>query len=123
MNCPFCKLSPEIEVLCETAEAVAFFDAYPVSKGHTLVIPKRHVASYFDLSISEQQALWLLVNRCREMLTERFHPDGFNVGINVGEDAGQSVFHVHIHLIPRYHGDVANPKGGVRGVIPGKQGY
>lgn len=101
----------------------AFFDGYPVSKGHTLIIPKRHVASYFDLTTREQRALWLLVNHCKKLLTERFHPDGFNVGINVGEAAGQSVFHVHIHLIPRYKGDVENPKGGVRGVIHEKQKY
>ena len=78
---------------------------------------------YFDLTTREQRALWLLVNHCKKLLAERFHPDGFNVGINVGEAAGQSVFHVHIHLIPRYKGDVENPKGGVRGVIPNKQKY
>ncbi len=110
-------------MLSEIATAVAFFDGYPVSKGHTLIIPKRHVENYFDLTTHEQRALWLLVNRCKKLLTERFHPDGFNVGINVGEAAGQSIFHVHIHLIPRYNGDVENPKGGVRGVIPGKQKY
>ena len=122
-DCPFCNLNPKVELLCETATAVAFFDGYPVSKGHTLIIPKRHVASYFDLTTHEQRALWLMVNNCKRVLDDRFHPDGFNVGINVGEAAGQSVFHVHIHLIPRYKGDVPNPKGGVRGVIPGKQKY
>ena len=79
-------------------------------------------ASEFGMS-EWGRALWLLVNHCKKLLTERFHPDGFNVGINVGEAAGQSVFHVHIHLIPRYKGDVENPKGGVRGVIPNKQKY
>ena len=122
-GCPFCNLNPKVELLSETATTVAFFDGYPVSKGHTLIIPKRHVANYFELTIHEQRALWLMMNRCKKMLTERFHPDGFNVGINVGEAAGQSVFHVHIHLIPRYKGDVENPKGGVRRVIPGRQGY
>ena len=81
------------------------------------------MTNYFDLTIHEQRALWLLVNRCKKILTERYNPDGFNVGINVNEAAGQSVFHVHIHLIPRYKGDVENPKGGVRGVIPFKQNY
>lgn len=122
-GCPFCKLNTKVELVCETATAVAFFDGYPVSKGHTLIIPKRHVANYFDLSDEEQQDLWHMVNHCKTVLEKRFHPDGFNVGINVNQAAGQSVFHVHIHLIPRYKGDVENPKGGVRGVIPTKQKY
>ncbi len=122
-GCPFCKLNSKVELVCETAAAVAFFDGYPVSKGHTLIIPKRHVANYFDLSDKEQQDLWIMVNHCKTILGKRFHPDGFNVGINVNEAAGQSVFHVHIHLIPRYKGDVENPKGGVRGVIPKMQKY
>jgi len=121
--CPFCELSSKLEIIAESSSAVAFLDGYPVSKGHTLIIPRRHVASYFDLTEAEQQELWQLVNRCKTILEERYHPDGFNVGINVNEAAGQSVFHVHIHLIPRYKGDVENPKGGVRGVIPGKQKY
>lgn len=122
-DCVFCQLNPKVELLSETATAVAFLDGYPVSEGHTLIVPKRHVANYFDLTIHEQRALWLLVNRCKNILTERYNPDGFNVGININESAGQSVFHVHIHLIPRYKGDVKNPKGGVRGVIPGRRGY
>ncbi|MCR5456013.1 MAG: HIT domain-containing protein [Bacteroidales bacterium] len=122
-KCPFCKLNPKVEIISETATAVAFLDGYPVSKGHTLIIPKRHVADYFELTVKEQRAIWLLVNRCKKILEDRFHPDGFNVGINVGQAAGQSVFHVHVHIIPRYKGDVENPKGGVRGVIPGKQKY
>ena len=122
-GCPFCNLSTKVELVCETATAVAFFDGYPVSKGHTLIIPKRHVANYFDLSNEEQQDLWHMVNHCKTILEKRFHPDGFNVGINVNQAAGQSVSHVHIHLIPRYKGDVENPKGGVRGVVPNKQSY
>lgn len=122
-DCPFCGLSDKIELLSETATAFAFFDGFPVSKGHTLIVPKNHTANYFDLSVHEQRALWLLVNRCKNILETRFNPSGFNVGINVGEAAGQSIFHVHIHLIPRYDGDVENPRGGVRGVIPGKQNY
>ena len=123
INCPFCHLTSKVELLSESATTVAFFDGYPVSPGHTLIIPKRHVANYFDLTETEQNSLWNMVNHCKEILTSRFHPDGFNVGINVGETAGQSVFHVHIHLIPRYKGDVENPKGGVRGVIPRNQKY
>lgn len=122
-KCPFCNLSSNINLLCESATAVAFFDGYPVSKGHVLVIPKRHVADYFELTEHEQRALWMVVNHCKKFLDLHFHPDGYNVGINDGLAAGQSVFHVHIHLIPRYNGDVDNPKGGVRGVIPNKQKY
>ena len=122
-DCPFCCLNPQVELLSETATAVAFLDAYPVSTGHTLIIPKRHIADYFELSIHEQRALWILTNHCKKILEKRYSPDGFNVGINVGAFAGQSVFHAHIHLIPRYRGDVENPKGGVRGVIPEKQKY
>ncbi len=81
------------------------------------------IANYFELTTQEQNALWQMVDHCKKILENRFLPDGFNVGINVNESAGQSVFHIHIHLIPRYKGDVANPKGGVRGVIPGKQNY
>lgn len=122
-SCPFCKLNSKVELVCETATAVAFFDGYPVSKGHTLIIPKHHVTNYFDLSDEEQQDLWQMVNHCKTILEKQFHPDGFNVGINVNQAAGQSVFHVHIHLIPRYKGDVENPKGGVRGVIPNMRVY
>lgn len=122
-GCPFCKLNLKVELVCETATAVAFLDGYPVSKGHTLITPKHHVTNYFDLSDEEQQDLWYMVNHCKTILEKRFHPDGFNVGINVNEAAGQSVFHVHIHLIPRYKGDVENPKGGVRAVILERQSY
>jgi diadenosine tetraphosphate (Ap4A) HIT family hydrolase len=122
-HCVFCQLSSNVELLCETATVVAFYDSYPVSPGHVLIIPKRHVPNYFDLSLHEQRAMWLVVNHCKNILLERFHPDGFNIGINVNEAAGQSIFHCHIHLIPRYKGDVDNPKGGVRGVIPLKQKY
>lgn len=122
-ECPFCDLNPKVELISETATAVAFLDNFPVNKGHTLIVPKRHTANYFDLSIHEQRALWLLVNRCKAIIEKRFNPDGFNIGINVGEAAGQSVFHIHIHLIPRYKGDMENPRGGVRGVIPNKRNY
>jgi diadenosine tetraphosphate (Ap4A) HIT family hydrolase len=122
-ECPFCNLNADKELVSETATTVAFLDSFPVNQGHTLIIPKRHVANYFDLSIHEQRALWLLVNRCKTIIEKRFNPDGFNIGINCGEDAGQSIFHAHIHLIPRYKGDVENPRGGVRGIIPDKQNY
>lgn len=122
-SCPFCTIHPAVEILAETPVALAILDSFPVNPGHTLIIPRRHVASYFDLSTDEQNALWQLVNTAKTLLENRFHPDGFNVGINIGETAGQSVMHVHIHLIPRYKGDVEQPRGGVRGVIQGKQSY
>ncbi len=122
-DCVFCNLDKEKELISETATAVAFLDSFPVNPGHTLIVPKRHVTDYFELTIHEQRALWLVVNRCKALIQKRFNPDGFNVGINVGEAAGQSIFHVHIHLIPRYKGDVENPRGGVRGVVPGKKEY
>ena len=122
-DCIFCNLDKEVEFLCETDTTIAFFDKFPVNKGHTLIIPKQHIENYFDLSFYEQQDLWFTVNYCKEALAKLFNPDGFNIGINIGKDAGQSIFHTHIHLIPRYKGDVENPKGGVRGVIPNKQNY
>jgi ATP adenylyltransferase len=121
--CPFCTPGGERELLTESASAYAMFDKYPVSRGHALVIPKRHVPDYFELSAHVKTACWLMVDRVKMLLAERFRPDGFNVGINVGAAAGQTVPHVHIHLIPRYRGDVDNPRGGVRHVIPGKGDY
>ena len=122
-DCPFCNIGEHVEVLFKTDTAMAILDSFPISHGHTLVIPKRHIPDYFDLTVEEQNELWQLVKRCKMILQDRFHPDGFNIGINVVEMAGQSIFHVHIHLIPRYKGDVKNPKGGVRHIIPGKGYY
>lgn len=122
-NCPFCNLSPQVEIICESDICIAFFDSYPVSPGHALIIPKRHVASYFDLTSDERAAMTQMMLDVKQKLEERFHPDGYNIGVNIGEYAGQSIFHCHMHLIPRYEGDVENPKGGVRGVIPSKQKY
>jgi diadenosine tetraphosphate (Ap4A) HIT family hydrolase len=98
-------------------------DTYAVSPGHTLIIPRRHVASFFDLTPEEVNACMELITEERKRLDEEFKPDGYNIGVNVGPAAGQSIFHVHIHLIPRYEGDVENPQGGVRHVIPKKGHY
>lgn len=122
-RCPFCRLSRKVEIICETDACVAFFDGYPVSRGHALIVPKRHVASYFDLTDKERVAMDRMLTFVKNVVDRRYHPDGYNVGINVGQVAGQSVFHVHMHLIPRYKGDVDHPKGGVRSVIPSKQSY
>ena len=122
-GCPFCCPASRYELLTELPDAYAMLDGYPVSPGHALVIPKRHVENYFDLTPGEQTACWTVANRARRLLAERFAPDAFNVGINAGRAAGQTVMHAHIHLIPRYAGDVPNPRGGVRHVIPGKADY
>lgn len=122
-ECSFCGLSAEAKLISETATIIAIEDKYPVSKGHCLIIPKRHVPDYFELSLHEQRACWMMVNRCKSIVENQFNPDGFNVGININEVAGQSISHVHIHLIPRYKGDVEDPFGGVRGVVPGKRRY
>lgn len=117
------SLSRRVEIICETATCVAFFDGYPVSPGHALIVPKRHASLYFDLTDHEREAMNVMLQYAKRVVDERFHPDGYNIGINVGQAAGQSVYHCHMHLIPRYAGDVENPKGGVRGVIPKKQKY
>ncbi len=122
-SCPFCLVEQEREIIASTSLSLAFFDGFPVSPGHALIIPRRHVASFFDLTEEERQDLLSLLDRVKGIVEERYHPDGYNIGVNVGAAAGQSVFHVHMHLIPRYVGDVQNPKGGVRGVIPAKQKY
>jgi len=98
-------------------------DTYPTSPGHTLVIPRRHVASFFELTQEEVAACMGLIQQEKKLLDAEFQPDGYNIGVNVGPAAGQSILHVHIHIIPRYKGDVENPQGGVRHVIPHKAHY
>ena len=122
-ECIFCNLDPNREIIAQNGLALAFFDAFPVNPGHALIIPKRHVADYFDLTEDEVAAMQALLREVKAIVEKRFNPDGYNIGVNVNAAAGQSVFHVHMHLIPRYKGDVENPKGGVRGVIPSKQKY
>lgn len=122
-NCPFCKPDLERELIVESATAYAIFDKFPVSDGHALIIPKKHTADYFQLSFREQSVCIFMLNMVQGIVSRKYNPDGFNVGINISEAAGQTVSHVHIHLIPRYKGDVAVPQGGVRGVIPGKKVY
>ena len=123
VDCPFCNPDPESKLILESATAYAIFDKFPVSKGHALIIPKKHCVDYFQLSFKEQSACWFILNKTKAILQKTFNPDGFNVGINVHETAGQTVPHVHIHLIPRFKGDVIEPRGGVRGVIPEKKNY
>ena len=122
-SCPFCNIGSDRETLLENETVYALLDKFPASQGHTLIIPKRHCADYFDLTFKEQSDCWLMVNEAKSLLTVQYHPDGYNVGINIGASAGQTIFHMHIHLIPRYTGDVEDPRGGVRGVIPLKKNY
>lgn len=120
---PFFELDEQRELVFETATAFSIYDKFPVSIGHTLVIPKRVVSNYFDLTFREQSALWFMVNKVKLFLQQKYYPDGYNIGINIDETAGQTVSHMHIHIIPRYKGDVENPRGGVRGVIQNKKDY
>jgi len=117
MSCPFCNVSPE-RVIGKNQHARAMRDGYPVNPGHTLIFTGRHVASWFDASQGERLALLQLVDELKTQIDEKHAPDGYNLGVNIGEVAGQTVPHLHVHLIPRFAGDVDDPTGGVRLVIP-----
>ncbi len=114
---------PESSWIMSNDNGFAIFDNYPVNKGHALIISKREVASWWDLASHEQSSLLELVSSVKDKLDESLRPDGWNVGINIGSAAGQTVFHLHIHLIPRYRGDMEDPRGGVRHVIPERGNY
>jgi len=120
-NCPFCVVDREL--LLESELCFAIYDKYPVNPGHVLVISKRHVSDYFDLSGEELEAIWMMVAEVRDFLSAESDPDGYNVGFNVGVKAGQTIDHVHIHVIPRFVGDMEDPTGGVRHVIPERGRY
>ena len=121
-RCPFCDIAPE-RIVARNSLAIAVSDGFPVSEGHTLVLPREHKANLFDLPGQTQAALWQLVAEVRNELQFDLAPAGFNIGLNDGVAAGQTVMHVHIHVIPRYRGDVRDPRGGIRCVIPGKAKY
>lgn len=120
--CPFCR-PRAVAVVREASLVLAVTDGFPVSEGHTLVVPRRHVASLFDLNEDEQAAIWAMVGDIRSELAVRLAPQGFNVGLNDGRAAGQTVMHAHVHVIPRFDGDVPDPRGGVRWVVPGRAAY
>jgi diadenosine tetraphosphate (Ap4A) HIT family hydrolase len=122
VDCPFCNLEGR-ELVWSSEFAVGFRDGFPVSQGHTLIVPRRHVATYFEVTPWEQQAVWQGVRTVKDQLDNEFAPAGYNVGFNDGEAAGQTVMHLHVHVIPRFEGDVDDPRGGVRGVIQAKQKY
>jgi len=121
-ECPFCTL-PSDRIIEESELTIVLRDGYPISSGHTLVIPKRHVGSFFELTDDEQIQIFQAINRAKKVLDEELQPDGYNIGINDGEAAGQTVIHLHVHLIPRYEGDMEDPRGGVRWIFPDKADY
>lgn len=123
-NCLFCNWKNKKELFFLENELVfAVFDNFAVSKGHLLFITKRHIKDFFETTKEERQAIFDLIDEAKKLIDEMFQPTGYNIGMNCGESAGQSIMHLHVHLIPRYDGDVENPRGGVRGVIPNKQNY
>jgi diadenosine tetraphosphate (Ap4A) HIT family hydrolase len=121
-GCPFCSMDIS-RLLISNQFAVATADAFPVSDGHALIIPKRHISSIFEATEEELAHIFKLVAQTRELLNEQFQPQGLNIGINDGVAAGQTVMHLHIHLIPRYKGDQSDPRGGVRWIFPDKAKY
>lgn len=115
--CPFCAPKATLRLLSETARSYAVLDGYPVSKGHALILPKAHVANFFDLPLADQQDCWRLAGQVQQMLANRYAPAGFTVGLNIGAAAGQRMAHASLHVIPRYVGDVRHPAGGIRNIL------
>jgi len=117
MDCIFCGyIDLKGSIIAENELAFAIYDTFPVNEGHVLVMPKRHFKNFFDATEEEVLAIYGLLHKAKEILDEKLKPDGYNVGINVDEAGGQTIFHLHVHLIPRYGGDVENPRGGVRNI-------
>lgn len=112
-----CELCTPEDVVLEKSLVYARYDSNALSRGHVLVIPRRHVASFFDLTAEEQAEVLQLLNEAQRLVATKFSPDGYNIGVNVGKAAGQNRMHVHVHLIPRYAGDMRDPSGGVRRVL------
>ncbi|MBN1571584.1 MAG: HIT family protein [Deltaproteobacteria bacterium] len=121
-GCVFCEMPEDKKILREEL-IFACLDKYPVAPGHTLIVTKRHVANWFEASKEERRAIDNAILALKEMLDREHRPDGYNIGVNIGRASGQTIDHLHVHLIPRYKGDVYDPWGGVRGVIPEKRLY
>jgi len=121
-TCPFCTIAPE-KIVAQNTHTLTIRDTLPVSPGHTLILPKSHIASIFEAQSDEVAALWDALKKARTQLLKEFSPDGFNIGINDGLAAGQTILHLHIHLIPRYKGDMPDPRGGIRWIFPDKAVY
>lgn len=121
-ECPFC--SPDrARVFLEASLVLGVWDAYPLNPGHALLVTRRHVETWFDASTEEREAIAAAIETVRDVIVARHEPAGFNVGMNLGEAAGQTVAHLHVHVIPRYTGDVEDPRGGIRRVIPARARY
>ena len=114
MSCIFCNYLNNNNYIMDNKLAFAIYDNFPVNQGHVLIMPKRHFSNYFDATHEEVLAFYDLTNKIKKLLDDEFKPSGYNIGINIGEAAGQTIFHLHIHIIPRYTGDVENPRGGIR---------
>ena len=122
--CIFCeRYNKKVNILYENETTFVIYDGYPVSEGHCLIITKRHIKDYFEANDVELKDIHNSIAYMKKKIDKSFKPNGYNIGINCGSAAGQSIMHLHVHLIPRYNYDFFNPKGGVRGVIPGKQSY
>lgn len=115
-----CQLCIPADIVAQEALAYARYENSPLGPGHIIVVPRRHVADFFDMTIEEKHAVIALLDQARVLVGSKLRPDGYNIGVNVGRAAGQARLHVHVHLIPRFNGDVANPSGGIRCVLPKK---
>lgn len=121
-SCPFCDVEPS-RIIAAGKYAIAVRDAFPLTEGHTLVVPRQHVVSIYALSAEEQADFWAFVAEVRHLLAKELNVNAFNIGVNDGSAAGQTIEHAHVHLIPRRPGDVNDPRGGIRHIIPGKARY
>ena len=121
-KCPFCPVKDH-EIIAAHPLALAITDSFPLTRGHALVVPRRHVPSFFDLTHDERLAILDLLDKAKAALDTQYAPDGYNIGINDGVAAGQTVMHLHVHVIPRYAGDADDPRGGVRWIFPPKADY
>ncbi len=122
IDCPFCNIEQN-RILWENDQTFIIYDGYPVSTGHALVMPKRHIGSFFETGTEERNALLAGLDVAKQIIDNDYGPAGYNIGINDGQVAGQTVAHLHIHLIPRYQDDVKDPRGGVRWIFPDKAKY
>ena len=123
MACVMCEHASGDELVASNALAAAFADGFPLTRGHTLIVPRRHEPDFLALSSVEQAAVWALVAEVCSHIETGGRPDGYNIGVNIGEAAGQTVGHAHLHVIPRYRGDVEDPRGGIRWIIPDRARY
>lgn len=121
-NCPFCQI-PDERIINRSHSYIVIRDGYPVTPGHTLIVPHRHISSFFDLNSVERKSLFDMLDTVKGQLDDEYHPDSYNIGINDGPEAGQTVPHLHIHVIPRYKGDMEDPRGGIRWLFPDKAKY